>query len=215
MIEPPKGSCAETEPDRREKRRRAMIAAARALFLERGCDGVSLAEIVRVSGGSLATLYELFGNKQGLLAAAIQEEKSREQGRIADIIDQDAPPAAMLRAIAGELHDHFTAPDTTGLMRVMMAEGLRSPDFAATFYETVHLPSLRQLANLFETWTARGRADIPDPMLASQLFLGLLLHSGQMHAFFGRPGAPPRPRPDAGIDQAVRLFVAGYRIATA
>lgn len=35
--------------------------------MEQGYDGTSLAEIVRRSGGSLATLYDLFGNKQGLL----------------------------------------------------------------------------------------------------------------------------------------------------
>ena len=49
-----------------------MIEAAESLFLEQGYDATSLAAVVKRSGGSLATLYELFGNKQGLLRAIIE-----------------------------------------------------------------------------------------------------------------------------------------------
>ena len=57
-----------------------MIEAAESLFLEQGYDTTSLAAIVKRSGGSLATLYELFGNKQGLLRAIIElrDEQDRE-----------------------------------------------------------------------------------------------------------------------------------------
>src|SRR3546814_11345443 len=53
----------------RERRQSAILDAAESLFLEQGYERTSLAEIVKRSGGSLATLYELFGNKQGLLRA--------------------------------------------------------------------------------------------------------------------------------------------------
>ena len=53
----------------RALRHEAILDAAETLFIEQGYDRTSLAEIVRRSGGSLATLYELFGNKQGLLHA--------------------------------------------------------------------------------------------------------------------------------------------------
>ncbi|RYD43145.1 MAG: TetR/AcrR family transcriptional regulator, partial [Sphingomonadales bacterium] len=49
----------------RERRQSAILDAAESLFLEQGYERTSLAEIVKTSGGSLATLYELFGNKQG------------------------------------------------------------------------------------------------------------------------------------------------------
>src|SRR3546814_8686691 len=53
----------------RERRQSAILDAAESLFLEQGYERTSLAEIVKRSGGSLATLYELFVNKQGLLRA--------------------------------------------------------------------------------------------------------------------------------------------------
>ena len=61
---------------RRERRRQAIIDAARDLFVERGYDAVSLSEIVKRSGGSLATLYALFDGKAGLLGAIVANKRS-------------------------------------------------------------------------------------------------------------------------------------------
>ena len=70
-------------PNARARRHVAILVAAEALFIEQGYERTSLAEIVRRSGGSLATLYDLFGNKQGLLhAIAIRWRDEVMLGRI-------------------------------------------------------------------------------------------------------------------------------------
>lgn len=69
MKTPEPELCQTDGPSPRERRQSAILDAAESLFLEQGYDRTSLAEIVKRSGGSLATLYELFGNKQGLLHA--------------------------------------------------------------------------------------------------------------------------------------------------
>ena len=56
-----------------DRRRRAIIEAARSLFVEQGYERTTLSEIVDRAGGSLATVYKLFGNKDGLLEAAVFE----------------------------------------------------------------------------------------------------------------------------------------------
>ena len=58
-----------SECDRLDQRRRAILASARALFVEQGYEKTTLGEIVERAGGSLATVYKLFGNKDGLLEA--------------------------------------------------------------------------------------------------------------------------------------------------
>src|SRR3546814_2798082 len=62
----PKRQLVEPVATRQQDRRKAILDAAESLFLDQGFDRVSLAAVVGQSGGSLATLYELFGNKQGL-----------------------------------------------------------------------------------------------------------------------------------------------------
>src|SRR5688500_10647932 len=69
MTTPESDLCQIDRSSPRERRQSAILDAAESLFLEQGYERTSLAEIVKRSGGSLATLYELFGNKQGLLHA--------------------------------------------------------------------------------------------------------------------------------------------------
>ena len=54
-------------------RRRAILGAARELFLERGYAATTCADVVARSGGSLATLYALFGTKRGLFEAILRD----------------------------------------------------------------------------------------------------------------------------------------------
>jgi len=51
-----------------------MIAHARALISEGGIEGLSLNEVLRLAGGSKATLVKYFGDRSGLISAAIAEE---------------------------------------------------------------------------------------------------------------------------------------------
>src|SRR5262245_47335366 len=53
--------------------REAILQAAAAVFLERGYAGASVDAVVERAGGSKATVYALFGNKEGLLSALIAQ----------------------------------------------------------------------------------------------------------------------------------------------
>lgn len=55
-----------------ERRREKLIEVATQQFLQNGYSRTSLASIIQVAGGSLATLYENFGDKRGLFFAVIQ-----------------------------------------------------------------------------------------------------------------------------------------------
>ncbi len=58
--------------DRRQRRREAFIEAGAELIAERAFENVSLSAIVRRSGGSLQTFYEMFGSKSGLLRTMVE-----------------------------------------------------------------------------------------------------------------------------------------------
>jgi TetR/AcrR family transcriptional repressor of mexJK operon len=190
-----------------------MIEAARTLFLERGYDAVTLGEIVRMSGGSLSTLYELFQNKAGLLDAIVAEERFEGLERLDAIVARGESPAATLLAIAASIHHDLMQCHVIGLMRIVMAESLRDPAFARSIYENAHLPRLAWLADLFGGWAARGQARIADPMLAAQFFFGLVLHGAQTRALFGAL-ADADSSDDQCLGEAVNLFVAGYAITS-
>jgi len=212
MSETIESSFAPYVPGRRERRRRAMIDAAHRLFVERGLDAVSLADILRVSGGSLSTLYELFESKEGLLAAIIGEHRAEGLAIIDTIVAKGRSPAATLGEIAEALLSEYARGATIGLMRLAIAESLRNPQFAHKMFETAHLPIVHRLTRLFDQWRQEGSARIPDPHVAAELFIGLLIHSVQTRAFFGEPRCLPLLQRDATIRDATALFVAGYQL---
>lgn len=158
----------------RQRRHEAILDAAEALFIEQGYDGTSLAEIVRRSGGSLATLYELFGNKQGLLRAiaARWRDKMMEEA-IASVPPDSQSPADMLMHYARHRCRTLNSPRVIALIRMIVSESLRDRTFALQPYRDMHLPAIRDLSDLFAEWTAAGKARIDDPRAAAEMFLSL------------------------------------------
>lgn len=170
---------------KRDDRRRAIITAAETLFLEQGYDDTSLAEVVKLSGGSLATLYEMFGNKKGLLRAIA--EQWRDEAQHCPFSDDDVtmPPSAALANFARRKFDIMKSPRTVALARMIVTESFRDRDFAVGMYREVHLPTINQLANLFALWTREGLANFPDPAAAARLFNSMIFADSHFKTLVG------------------------------
>lgn len=209
-------SSAQTGGDlnRRERRRLAMIDAGRRLFLERGYEAVTLAEVVRLSGGSLSTLYELFESKAGLLAAVMTDHRFGMTESIDRAVAKGGAPAVQLRAIARAITADLAAPETLGLIRIVMAESLRDPAIGRWIYHAVHRTSANRLVDLFAEWREAGLADIPDADRAARMLFGLILSGMQARILYGDQAECEFAERVAMADEAVGLLVRGYNIAT-
>lgn len=165
---------------RREERRVAIIDAAEALFLEKGYDNTTLAAVVQRSGGSLATLYEHYGNKQGLLRAVVTRVKSNKQFPIPGTTTQDKSCSAQLRVYARDLFHYLTTTRIIALNRIVITEAMRDPSFARDIYHDFHLAAVDELAQTFRKWTDNGCAQIDDPHAAADLFFAMTVDDNQM-----------------------------------
>jgi len=196
---------------RREGRRLAIIEAAESLFLERGYERTSLAAIIERSGGSLATVYELFGNKQGLLRAVVEGQKHQsgiDLCRMEDAADSGVGTAGLLMRYAHELYEHMMQPRVIELMRVIIIESMRDPEFARAFHQDFHVPVVQEMADIFARWTREGRADIDRPEAAAELFLAMIISDAQLRAMTAI--APP-PLVEAGLDWRLAPFLGHFR----
>ena len=197
---------------RRERRAMAMIAAAKDLFLERGYDSVSLTQIVRRSGGSLSTLYDLFGNKLGLLGAVVDAERYEGIGRLRLILTGDAQPADILMAAAHHLLDTLEDPTFVGMIRLVMSEALTSPEFATQIYSCNHEPLIDEFVTLFERWNAEGRARMPEPRISAHMFASLFFHAPQLRAMFRDRQASEVCDRQRMLRISIDMFLAGAAI---
>jgi TetR/AcrR family transcriptional regulator len=89
----------------REKRdpeatRKALLAAARHLFSERGFDGVSIDEVAEEAGVNKALISYHFGGKRALYLAVLQEGFASLAGRLVESERSAVSAAAALEAVA-------------------------------------------------------------------------------------------------------------------
>ena len=165
---------------RLDRRRNAIVEAALSLFLEQGYERTTLGNIVERAGGSLATVYKLFGSKDGLLEEVVFEKASSGEALIADAVEQGGSPSEMLHRIAEGLHLHFLDPEVVALVRIVIARSVSDPDFAKLFVERTATRTRDLLERMFASWMASGVPMKRDPALLAEMFLGLFvsdLHS--------------------------------------
>jgi AcrR family transcriptional regulator len=115
----------ERPPGRLEQRRERILSEAESLFLEHGYAGVSVNEIVRRAGGSLATLYSEFGSKEQLFAEIMRQ-------RATVIFDSGMPRCPQSRSVrsglitlATRLLDRILGDDALSIYRISISEGPR------------------------------------------------------------------------------------------
>lgn len=113
--------------DRGVARRHAFLQAARQVFLEQGFEAASVNDIVRLAGGSLATLYAQFGNKEGLFLAVTQDQQDRfVRDMVPECVDH-LPLEEGLQQMGERYARAILARDNRAFFRVMVGEGRKFP----------------------------------------------------------------------------------------
>jgi AcrR family transcriptional regulator len=200
--------CGTSRPSQCERRHEAILDAAETLFIEQGYDRTSLAEIVKLSGGSLATLYDLFGNKRGLLYAIVARWRD-EAIQEPDVSGASGSAADVLMNYAYHKCRRLNSPHAIALLRILVSECLRDRDFALQTYRKMHLPAVRELSDMFAEWTAAGKAEIDDTEAAAELFLSLIAGDSMLNLLVGvRDGVLDETQ----IAWRLRPFLTHFRI---
>lgn len=95
--------------DRAQARRQQVLTAAAECFRRRGFHGASMAEIARTAGMSAGHIYNLFANKDDVIAAIVERDRDRDEivRRIQETLDGEDVAGAMLAAV----EDSFREPE--------------------------------------------------------------------------------------------------------
>lgn len=116
-----------SELDRGVARRQAFLKAARSVFLEHGFEAASVNEIVRRAGGSLATLYAQYGNKEGMFLAVAEDQHERFVHDIMPASIGDLPLEQGLQHIGEQLLRALLTKDNLAFYRIIVGEGRKFP----------------------------------------------------------------------------------------
>ena len=158
-------------PDKRGR----ILKAAADLMVENGYGGTTLDAVVERAGCSKSAIYQLFGNKQGLISALAVElvqdlaEQLAELGR-RDLDVREALVAYAERSMALILTDRHMA-----VVRQVVAETWRYPELGHSYYALGPRRAQDTLAAFLRQRAEGGRLRLDDPREAAVRFHGLML----------------------------------------
>ncbi|TWB56403.1 TetR/AcrR family transcriptional regulator [Nitrospirillum viridazoti] len=194
---------------RAEARRIAMMDAALKVFMEKGFERATLGDIVALSGGSRATLYELFGGKEGLFLAVLEVVTGHISQLMNDIAESCGPPEEVLLQFGTSLLEALVQPDVMAMNRILVAEGRLFPDQLEGFFRTGPDQSREKVANYLRRAADQGLVVVDDPVTAAHIFFGMVTagysFEGQINP--ARMGDAARRR--TYVQQVVHLFLHG------
>ncbi len=167
VVDPPPPKAAHPQ-DRGAARREAFLNAAREVFLEQGYEAASVNDVVRRAGGSLATLYAQFGNKEGLFHAVMAEQYARFVQALAVKGADHLSLEEGLQALGEHFLQALLARENLAFFRIFVGEAHKLPkavlDTRSSGWEN--------LQGVVTEFLRRHQA-VPDPQAAASYLLDL------------------------------------------
>ncbi|ENY73311.1 TetR/AcrR family transcriptional regulator [Aeromonas diversa] len=195
-------------PSSLEKRQR-YLASAIELFLEQGYDDTNMAQIIERCGGSKLTLYNYFGDKQGLLRAVVAELTEPLEEALAFPTDQSTPRQQLMALAVNYLHLVYDERRLK-LCRLVMTRVHKDPDLIRFFLERSAYHSQSMLGTFLKALDGQGIVHLDDPELACEQLLGALRGNRHFEALYADTiPSPAEMRRSA--ESAVDAFLAGHR----
>jgi AcrR family transcriptional regulator len=200
------------ELGRSARKRRAILEAARTLFLAKGYGGTSMDDVAARAAVSKQTVYKHFEDKERLFTAIITGDIAETEGltqSLADALPQTQDLERDLREFARRHVVDVMQPHLVRMRRILIGEADRFPDLAAAWYARGPERAHATFAQWFTALAERGMLHVPDPLLAAEHFNWLILSIPLNRAMFSGVEEPAE-KLEYYADEAVRVFLAAY-----
>ncbi len=129
-----------TPSDRALARRQQVLDAAAECFRRRGFHAASMAEIAKTAGMSPGHIYNLFENKDDIIAAIVERDCEEVLGRIAEFRQSEDLLQTILAGAEQAIDEHSQVADAA-LQLEVLAEASRNPKLAAVVHRSEALVS--------------------------------------------------------------------------
>lgn len=192
-------------------KRAAIVDAAARHFFHHGYAATAIEQVAADAGVSKVTIYNQFGDKRALFAAAVECECEKMRGHFSL---EDAPTGPIrdrLIEIGQVIYAFLSRPEMLQFERRIAAETEDDPAIGAAFLEA----GPWRMKHAFGAWLAReaetGVLSLSDPMLAAEQFVSMCKGMGDLERRFGVLATGTEA--DRRIVGAVEVFLAAYGTA--
>ncbi len=187
--------------ENKEIKRRAILRAARTVFLEQGYVLASMDRIAEGAAVTKQTVYRYFPSKIELFRACLEHMRESAPKRSSDHLDNPDTEEALTRFAIDFIKAHL-ADDHLKSIHLLIAESAKAPEITATF-DSVGPAAINDRLNRFFA----ERLGVADPKLPVELWLAMLL-THRSRVLMGRP-KPTETEIRDYAKAASRLVMAG------
>lgn len=198
-----------------QRKRGAILDAARELFLQRGYAGTSMDDVARLASVSKQTVYAHFVDKARLFGDLIEADIAGSPTTRHPLVEEMPRTDHLERDLRVFARAHLAEvmqPELLRMRRMLIGEAERFPALASAWYEAGPMTSTSMFSRWFEALGARGLLHVPDPLLAAQHFNWLVISIPLNEAMSVPVDGPlfTRRQLDRYADEGVRVFLSAY-----
>jgi AcrR family transcriptional regulator len=207
----------DSEPEPRWRRRKEqrpadIVAAALAVFAEKGFAGARIEEIARRAGLSKGAVYLYFPTKEDLFRAVVQNAVLPNIAAIEQVVlSADVPFADRLRLLLPRFAALVTAMPIGAVAKMVIGESRNFPELAKVWHDNVVSKGVGLLTRLIADAQARGEVRPGDPRTHAFSIMGPMMIGVLWHETFTPVGGDPIDLP-AVAGQHVETVLAGLLI---
>lgn len=204
--EKPLGQAGRPTASELQRRKARVMEVATDLFITHGYAGTSLIDIARGAGVATRTLYQHFGDKEALFREVIFARDTA--GAVAKPVVKggDTLFEALLRTARYALEVTFR-PHAIGLMRLMIAESQRFPDFMRDTTMSIFARFERNIEKVFIALEAAGAIPPGDHAKSATLFDDVVQGSRPLMTYTDWRAGPPG---DDELRERIEFFIRGH-----
>jgi TetR/AcrR family transcriptional repressor of mexJK operon len=189
-------------------KRQAIVDTAAHHFFHHGYAATAIEQVAADAGVSKVTIYNQFGDKRALFAAAVACECEKMRGHFS----LEAMPAGTIRdrltAIGEAICAFLFRPEMMQFERRIAAETVHDPAIGAAFLEAGPWRMKHAFAAYLSHEAEAGELAIADPMLAAEQFVSMCKGMGDLEHRFG--AEVTQENSTRRITGAVEVFLAAY-----
>jgi len=191
-----------------QAKRSAILDAASAQFFEVGFAATSIEQVAADAGVSKVTIYNQFGDKQALFAAAVTRECEAMREHLSIEVQAGDSLRARLTAIGEGITAFLSRSRMIQFERRIAAETQHNPSLRDAFMDNGPRAMLQTFTALLDQMAERGEVEIADRELAAEQFVAMCKGLGDLERRFGAAPDPARDR--ERIAGAVEVFCRAY-----
>ncbi|MDI1363464.1 MAG: TetR/AcrR family transcriptional regulator [bacterium] len=196
-----------------EERRRAIMDAAKALFLAHGYAATSMSEVSARSGGSKQTLYNYFKSKESLFVAVMMERGAKRVSLLFSRLGEHEDLRADLTAFGVAFLTFVMDEEISAFRRVILAEGARF-DLGRLYFESGPKQDWLRVASYFELLMHKGVMRQADPWTAAMHLEGLLEAGPFQRYLEGSCDRASSDEVEETVQAAIDVFQRAYAVET-